>query len=122
MGKQGANKPTNPIQDHSSWIFVIEESQLRENRLNPVFPKGLSVLLIKKSGRIYAISGKCAHMACSMGAGTLKDYTLQCPCHDWKYDIRTGEFLDAREIKIPTYESKLVDGKIFINIEEVGSS
>jgi hypothetical protein len=45
-----ANKPMNPIQDRPSWIFVIEESQLQENRLNPVFPMGLSVLLLKSPG------------------------------------------------------------------------
>ncbi len=83
-----------------------------------VFPKGLQILLIKKGVEIYAVSNKCAHMACALGGGTLKDHTIECPCHDWRYDIRTGEFLDAREIKIPVYEWKLSDGRIFIKIEE----
>ncbi len=85
----------NPIDSQPSWIFVIEENELQENSVNLVFPRGLPVLLIKKTGQIYAISNKCAHMACGLGGGTLKDYTIQCPCHDWRYDIRTGEFLDA---------------------------
>jgi nitrite reductase/ring-hydroxylating ferredoxin subunit len=106
----------NPIQDSSSWIFVGEEGKLRENHPNLVFPKGLSVLLIKKSGRYYAISGKCAHMACSMGGGTLNDYVIQCPCHDWRYDIRTGEFLDAKEITLATYPCREADGKIYIRL------
>jgi 3-phenylpropionate/trans-cinnamate dioxygenase ferredoxin subunit len=110
------------VNDSSLWIFVIEENQLLENHVNVVFPKGLSILLIKKAGQIYAISNKCAHMGCGMGGGILKDYTIQCPCHDWRYDIRTGEFLDAREIKLPTYQCQLVDGKIFINIEKGGQS
>lgn len=110
----------NPINSQPSWIFVIEENKLQENSVNLVFPRGLPVLLIKKTGQIYAISNKCAHMACGLGGGTLKTYTIQCPCHDWRYDIRTGEFLDAKEIKIPTYQWQLVDGKIFINIKEGG--
>jgi nitrite reductase/ring-hydroxylating ferredoxin subunit len=112
----------NPANDQTSWVFAIEENKLRENSLNPVFPKGLSVLLIKKNGQVYAVSNKCAHMACGLGAGSLKDYTIQCPCHDWKFDIRNGEFLNAREIKIPTYPCRSVDGKIFININEGGRS
>jgi nitrite reductase/ring-hydroxylating ferredoxin subunit len=110
------------INDPSLWVFVIEENKLQENRVNVVFPKGLSILLIKKAGQIYALSNKCAHMGCGMGGGTLKDYTIQCPCHDWRYDIRTGEFLNAREIKISTYQWRLTDGKIFINIDEGGRS
>ena len=110
----------NPTDGQTPWIFVIEENKLQENSVNLVFPRGLPVLLIKKTGQIYAISNKCAHMACGLGGGTLKDYTIQCPCHDWRYDIRTGEFLDAKEIKIPTYKWKSADGKIYINLEEEG--
>ncbi len=112
----------NPVNSQSPWVFVIEEKKLQENSVSPVFPKGLSVLLIKKAGQIYAISNKCAHMGCGIGGGSLKDYTLQCLCHDWRYDIRTGEFLDAREIKIPMYPWRLVDGGIYVNIEEGGRS
>jgi 3-phenylpropionate/trans-cinnamate dioxygenase ferredoxin subunit len=112
----------NTMNDSSLWAFVIEENKLLENRVNMVFPKGLSILLIKKAGQIYALSNKCAHMGCGMGGGSLKDYTLQCPCHDWRYDIRTGEFLGARGIRIPTYQWQSVDGKIFINIEKGGGS
>ncbi len=104
------------MKPESSWIFAIEENELQENSTKTVFPKGLSVLLIKKTGEIYALSNKCAHMACALAGGTLKDYTIKCPCHDWRFDIRTGEFLDAKEIKIPIYELKLSDGKIFIKI------
>ncbi len=99
-----------------SWVFAIEENELQENIANMVFPKGLPVLLIKKAGKIYAVSNKCAHMACPLAEGTLKEYIIECPCHDWKYDIRTGEFLDAKEIKLQAYEWKLSDGKLFIKI------
>ncbi len=100
----------------SSWVFAIEETKLQEDRANIVFPKGLPVLLIKKAGEIYAISSKCAHMACTLAGGTLKEYIIKCPCHDWRFDIRTGEFLDAKEIKLPVYEWRLSDGKIFVKI------
>jgi len=111
-----------PIDDKASWLFAIDEDKLQENSTSPVFPKGLPVLLIKKAGRVYAVSNKCAHMACGLTAATLKDYAIQCPCHDWKFDIRTGEFLNAREIKISTYPCRVSEGKIYIKINEGGRS
>jgi nitrite reductase/ring-hydroxylating ferredoxin subunit len=105
------------MSDSSSWVFAIEEEELKEDGLNVVYPKGLSILLIKKAGKVYALSNKCAHMGCGMGGGVLREYILQCPCHDWKYDIRTGAFINAAEIKIPVYDLKLSDGKILINVE-----
>lgn len=105
------------IRPDYSWVYAIEESALQENSASVVFPKGLPVLLIKKEGEIYAISNKCAHMGCPLGGSALDEYTVMCSCHDWKYDIRTGKFLDAKEIQIPIYDFKLTDGKIFIKIE-----
>ena len=102
----------------SSWIFALEEEQLPEGRITAVYPKGVALLLIKTAGEIYAIANKCAHMACSLIGGTLEGHTLQCPCHGWQYDIRTGEFLLAKEIKIRIYDWKVEDGKIFVNMEE----
>ena len=107
---------TKPIHDSPSWILVSEEEKIREDHPHPVFPKGLSVLLIRKSGRYYAVSGRCAHMACPMAGGMLKGFILQCPCHDWRYDIRTGEFLDAQEIKIATYPCRIAEGKDYIEL------
>ena len=99
-----------------SWIFAIEEDKLREGAMNLVSPRGISILLIKRDKEIYAISNKCAHMACPLAAGMLEGYLLQCPCHDWRFDIRTGEFIEAKEIKLPTYRVKITDNNIYIQI------
>lgn len=91
---------------------------MRENSMTPVFPKGIPVLLIRKGGQIHAVSNKCAHMACPLSGGTLEGYTITCPCHDWKFDIKSGEFLDAKEITIPLYDLKVSEGSVFVKIEE----
>lgn len=100
----------------NEWIFAAEEDKLKKNLVKVVFLKGLPILLVKIAGQIYAVSNKCAHMACELGSGDLDGYIIKCPCHDWRFDVRTGRFLDAEEIRIPTYESRLSDGKIFVRI------
>src|SRR5436190_17835346 len=100
------------------WVPTLDETALQEQTINVVFPKGVSIILIKKDGQIYAIRNRCAHMACTLAGGRLDGYTLQCPCHEWKFDITTGEFVDAREITVPTYECKSQDGKILVKLEE----
>ena len=54
------------------WVSAIEESKLPDNGMTTVYLIGLQVLLIKRSGHIYAISDKCVHMACSLASG--EDY------------------------------------------------
>jgi 3-phenylpropionate/trans-cinnamate dioxygenase ferredoxin subunit len=100
------------------WVPTLDEALLQEETINLVFPKGVSIILIKKDGQIYALRNRCAHMSCTLAGGRLDGYTLQCPCHEWKYDITTGEFLEAREIVVPTYRCKSQDGKILVNLEK----
>lgn len=104
--------------DHGDWVPTLNESRLVDGSVNLSFAKGVSILLIKQAGRIYALRNQCAHMACSLAGGRLDGHTLQCPCHEWKFDIATGEFIDAREIKIQTYRSKSEDGTIHVKLEE----
>jgi 3-phenylpropionate/trans-cinnamate dioxygenase ferredoxin subunit len=95
----------------------MKAEDLPEQALAPVFPKGLPVLLIRKTaGEIYALANKCPHMGCPLSRGHLDGYMLKCPCHDWRFDIRTGGFLNAQEIRLPAYEWKISKGDIFIKL------
>jgi nitrite reductase/ring-hydroxylating ferredoxin subunit len=103
--------------DQSSWIPVIEVNKLKENSLRLVLLKGLPVLLVRKTAdEIYALSNKCPHMACPLNSGVLEEYILKCPCHGWRFDIRTGEMLEAKEIKIPLYEWQIAGSQIWLKI------
>ena len=103
--------------DENVWIPTLDESDLQEGAISLVFPKGMSIILIKKQGQIYALRNRCAHMSCTLAGGRLDNYTLQCPCHEWKFDITSGEFLAAREIKVQTYLCKTQDGKVHVKLE-----
>ena len=104
--------------EENAWVPTLDESRLQEESINLISPRGVSIILIKKDGHIYALRKRCAHLACTLAGGRLDGYTLQCPCHEWKYDITTGEFIDAREITVPTYRCKSQDGKIYVELEE----
>ncbi len=98
------------------WVFAIKKDGLLENTLTPVSPQGLQILLVKKGDAVFAFSNKCAHMACPLSAGLLEEDTIMCSCHEWSFNIKTGEFLLAPEIKIPTYEVKASEGDLYIKI------
>jgi 3-phenylpropionate/trans-cinnamate dioxygenase ferredoxin subunit len=82
----------------------------------PVYPLGVNVLLARVGAAVYAVSGKCAHMACPLFLGRLEGYTIVCPCHDWCFDARTGRFLDAQELGLTVYPTKLEAGKLFVRL------
>ncbi|KKM80339.1 hypothetical protein LCGC14_1340820 [marine sediment metagenome] len=98
------------------WVFAIKKDELPENTLTSVSPLGLQILLVKKADDIFAFSNKCAHMACPLSAGLFEEDIIMCSCHEWSFDIKTGEFLLAPEIKIETYDVKTSEGNLYIKI------
>jgi nitrite reductase/ring-hydroxylating ferredoxin subunit len=99
-----------------AWTYVLEEAALPEGSMAPVYPLGINVVIARVDGKYYAVSGKCAHMACPLFAGTLEGYYLTCPCHDWCYDIRTGRFLIAQELGLAVYPAKSEAGKLYVSL------
>ena len=100
------------------WIYVVDDKALREGQMLAAYPLGLNVLVARSGGAIYAVSGKCAHLGCSLFMGKLDGFTLTCtcPCHDWRFDIRTGRFLDAPELSLVSYPTRCDAGKVFVNL------
>ena len=78
-----------------NWAYALDDTLLPEGQMAPVYPMGVNVLLARVGGIVYAVSGKCAHMACPLFMGRLEGYTIVCGCHDWRFDVRTGRFLDC---------------------------
>lgn len=105
------------VEEHA-WVPVLNESDLIEDITHLASARGISIVLIRKGDRIYALRNRCAHMSCTLASGVLDGYTLQCPCHEWKFDITNGEFVDARELKVQTYACKSEGGTIQIRLEE----
>jgi nitrite reductase/ring-hydroxylating ferredoxin subunit len=82
----------------------------------PAYPLGVNVVVARVRGTIYAVSGKCAHMACPLSTGAIEGEILTCPCHDWRFDIKSGRFLDAPELGLAVYPVKTEAGKVFVSL------
>jgi 3-phenylpropionate/trans-cinnamate dioxygenase ferredoxin subunit len=94
----------------------MDEDRLPEDTMTVVFPYGVPIILVKKLEKIYAVSNKCAHMGCTLSRGSLVGLSVKCPCHEWMFDLKTGEFVTAGQIRIPAYESKVEEHKIYVKI------
>jgi nitrite reductase/ring-hydroxylating ferredoxin subunit len=100
----------------SGWIPVMDDAALPEGGVKAAYPRGLLVVLARVDGVIHAVSGKCAHMGCPLSTGTLSGNVLTCPCHDWRFDVRTGAFLDAPELRLTRYPVRVENGTLLISL------
>ncbi len=117
-----SRKPEDRLPDRpgermaTNWTYALDDAALLEGHMAPAYPLGVNVVLARVGGAVYAVSGKCAHMACPLFMGTLEGYTITCLCHDWRFDVRTGKFLDAPELGVAVYATKSEAGKVFVSL------
>jgi len=100
----------------NNFASSIKESKLNEGQMLAVWVKGNSILLAKVEGQIFAVSNKCPHMSCQLQGGILNGFIVMCPCHGWKFDLRTGQYLEIPEVTLTTYRCKVQNGKIYVEI------
>jgi nitrite reductase/ring-hydroxylating ferredoxin subunit len=98
--------------NQTEWVPVLDASELKEGAFKLVDAEGSPVLLVKVSGQIFAIDNRCPHMSCGFSGGSLDGYVIICPCHDWRFDLRTGEYEEIKEMTLVKYEWKIDSGKI----------
>jgi nitrite reductase/ring-hydroxylating ferredoxin subunit len=106
------------MEDSGEFVPVLDEKDLAEGKMKLVKVAGLPVLLIRQNGKLYAIDNRCPHMACGFSGGTLDGEVIVCPCHDWRFNLESGEYEENPRYTLVKYEYKIEDGKIFIKIDD----
>ena len=87
---------------------------LHDGKTAAFFPRGLPLLLVRLGGEVFALRNSCAHMGCPLTGAELRGGVLTCPCHDWRFDVRGGRFLDAPELSLQSYPVAIRNGKVFV--------
>jgi 3-phenylpropionate/trans-cinnamate dioxygenase ferredoxin subunit len=95
---------TSDISDPGKEVFEVED------RFVAVFHVG---------GRFYALDDRCTHDGGPLGQGTLEGFTIICPRHGAKFDIRDGRVLSMPAVCDTTaHEVKIMGDEVWIKLNE----
>lgn len=91
-------------------IKDIQPSQMKEIQFD-----GEIICIANVNGKYYAIGNICTHEGGPLADGKLEGYIVECPWHNSKFDIRTGDVVSppANEPE-PSYEVKVDGNDIFL--------
>jgi nitrite reductase/ring-hydroxylating ferredoxin subunit len=70
---------------------ALKKNDLEERKLVKVDVNDKSLVLTNINGKYYAMDSVCSHEGGPLEEGTLEGYTLICPWHQGKFDIRTAK-------------------------------
>lgn len=93
--------------------------------------RGREIAVFHVDGEFHAIVNYCIHEGGPLCEGPLRgqlsvaedgwswavekpDRIVSCPWHGWQFDIETGENVDDGSYVVPTYETVVEDGTVYV--------
>jgi nitrite reductase/ring-hydroxylating ferredoxin subunit len=91
-------------------------AQLPPETVLEVMVAGEPYAVCHAGGAIRALSGICIHRGGPLGQGQIHDGRVVCPYHLWEFDCATGEYDYDPTKRVPTFEVKVEDGDIYLQV------
>jgi ferredoxin-thioredoxin reductase catalytic chain len=97
-------------------VPVFPDSELAEGDVRHVKIGKRDVAVARTMGSYYALSNLCRHAFGPLAEGFVHGYTLICPWHGWKYDVRDGT-TDHPDSDVTTYETTVRNGYVWVTVD-----
>lgn len=101
-----------PSTDGFAEVCGIDD--IPENRACIGTVAGERVAVFKYEGKIAAVSNVCQHQNGPLGEGEIIDGCITCPWHGFQYDPETGASPPPFTEKVPTFDVKIEDQRVFV--------
>ena len=79
---------------------------------------GRTIAVFRVGDRVYALHNRCPHKGASLCDGRVdaEQGLVNCPWHNWPWQLETGTFaVDPRE-RIRTYGVRVVDDTVILSV------
>ncbi|WP_306564647.1 non-heme iron oxygenase ferredoxin subunit [Aquabacterium sp.] len=100
-----------------NWIDAAAVDAVPEGDVVGVNVAGKDIALYEVEGEIFATDNICTHGHARMSDGFLEGREIECPLHQGKFDVCTGQALCAPLTEnIRTYPVRIVDRRVLLNM------
>lgn len=104
--------------DSPQWFNVASLDDVPESGTLAVEAAGEEICLYKLAGRIYATHDICTHEEASLASGFVEGDCIECPLHQARFHIPTGEVRAApADENLRVFPVKVEGGAIFVRVD-----
>ena len=101
-----------------NWTDAAAVADVPEGDVIGVNVGGRDIALYEVEGAIYATDNVCTHGHARMSDGFLEGSEIECPLHQGRFDVCSGQALCAPLTEnIRTYPVKLVDNRVMLRLD-----
>lgn len=101
----------------SNWIDLIALDEVPDDDVIGVVAGEREIALYKVDGAVYATENICTHGHARLCDGFLEGYEIECPLHQGRFDVRSGEAMCTPVTEdIRTYPLKIEAGRVYVAV------
>jgi len=102
----------------TQWIDAAAQSDVPQDDVIGVAVGGRQIALYSVDGDVYATDNICTHGHARLCEGFLEGHEIECPLHQGKFDVRTGQSTCAPATEaLRSYPVKVEGGRVWLAID-----
>jgi nitrite reductase/ring-hydroxylating ferredoxin subunit len=102
----------------SEWVRISIEAEPVEGSMTAVTVGGKRLILYRTAAGYFATDRRCTHQGADLLRGYFDQDVIECPVHQGRFSISTGEALSAPAcVALKVYAVKEADGGIYVRQE-----
>lgn len=100
-----------------TWVRMCKVEDIDEEDVLRVDHEGHVYAVYRTEDGVFASDGICTHEYADLSEGLVMDNVIECPLHQGRFDIRTGEALSPPVcVNLKTYETSVKDGEVYVQV------
>ena len=101
----------------ADWIRACATDDIEEQDLVRWDHGGRTYAIYQTGDGFYCTDGLCTHADQHLEEGLLTGHVIECPLHQGRFDIRSGEVLSPPPcVGLGTYPVKTENDQVFVNV------
>jgi naphthalene 1,2-dioxygenase system ferredoxin subunit len=102
---------------NTEWTDAAAVADVPEDDVVGMMIAGRDLALYNTGGEIFATDNLCTHGHARLCEGFLDGHEIECPLHQGKFDVRTGQPTCAPVTEaIRSYPVKIEGGRVFLAV------
>lgn len=114
-------------------IIVCKVEELANGQRKIVSTDRMKIVVVKMNNQLYAFNNMCPHQGAPLAFGSISgamektepqmykygchNEVVRCPLHGWAFDMKTGESLFSKKVKIKTFDVREENGNIILTLK-----
>jgi naphthalene 1,2-dioxygenase system ferredoxin subunit len=103
---------------NNGWVDAAARSAVSSSDVLGITVAGRDIALVEVNGQVFATDNQCTHGAALLSDGFLLDDEIECPLHQGRFNVCTGQAMCAPLTEnLRTYPVRIEGSRVLLQLD-----